>query len=292
MMCFHGMMRHCEAAVNAKVKEGAPLPADFAVQHNFEETRKAWSRRAAAFVHKPSTPLVLLAFIRITQPIMHLHYKLFKDGKHIRRPSVQSSSIADAENIPTAAFQFADMNTSPALSVLGELYDLMLPDSEAKWKVMVAIQPLEAWPEDDWFAVRCALLAVIGNTYRRLYTVFDAWPWRLCAIYNPEIPMQDREEAAREFLACSPCCLDPGFARKLQLRCKTVAELFEPRMVRFVMQFLNSIFLTTATLECGFPGPNDGCIPLQGLSECQPLRPNSSFMSSMKTGLQTCRTTS
>ena len=88
------------------------------------------------------------------------------------------------------------MNTSPALSVLGELYDLMLPDSEAKWKVMVAIQPLEAWPEDDWFAVRCALLAVIGNTYRRLYTVVDALPWRLCVIYNPEIPMQDREEAA------------------------------------------------------------------------------------------------
>eukprot|EP00974_Lingulodinium_polyedra_P052447 5045876-Lingulodinium_polyedra.AAC.1 len=72
------------------------------------------------------------------------------------------------------------MNTSFALSALGELYDLLLPDSEAAWK--------------------CALLAVMGNACRRLYKAFDACPWKHCAMYNPEIPMQDREEAAREFL--------------------------------------------------------------------------------------------
>eukprot|EP00975_Prorocentrum_lima_P066550 12909839-Prorocentrum_lima.AAC.1 len=41
---------------------------------------------------------------------------------------------------------------------------------------MIAIQPLEAWPEDDWFAVRCALLAVVGNTYRRVYKVLMHGP--------------------------------------------------------------------------------------------------------------------
>ena len=43
MACFHGMLQHCEAAVNGKRTQGdgVALPHDFAVQQSFEETRKA-----------------------------------------------------------------------------------------------------------------------------------------------------------------------------------------------------------------------------------------------------------
>ena len=82
MAVFHGLLMHVESAVNCRMKKPAAdhIAADV-VTPDLQEIRKAWSRRAAAFMHAKSTLVALLSFIKITQPLMHLHCKLFVDGK-------------------------------------------------------------------------------------------------------------------------------------------------------------------------------------------------------------------
>ena len=102
---------------------------------------------------------------------------------------------------------------------MADLSDLLLPDIHGLWNTVFAWQAQDDWPVELWQDLRYCLLVTLGNTFRQLYKVFDAWPWKLCALYDPRKSDAERVEAAEAFLATPPCCLDIGCDRKLQQQC-------------------------------------------------------------------------
>jgi hypothetical protein len=111
---------------------------------------------------------------------------------------------------------------------------------------------IDDWPDNHWWAIRSVLLTLLGTARRRLLKEWDCYPWRLHRVFDSRRPVVDRFQAAAEFLALGPCCLDPGFSRKLRLRRTTVADLMHPDVHRFRVQAFNQVTLSTQWLECAF----------------------------------------
>ena len=123
------------------------------------------------------------------------------------------------------------------------------------WRLVCSILGVGAvddWPDALFWPLRSALFTFLGSAARRLVKVWDCWPWKLCKVFDPRRKLADRMRSAQEFLDVHLCCLDPGFGRKLRARYKTVAELMDPRVQRFVIQAFNSVPLATQWLECCF----------------------------------------
>ena len=71
---------------------------------------------------------------------------------------------------------------------------------------------------------------------------------------DPRIALHKRRELITRFLKMSPCCLDLGLGRNLLKRFQNVGAeaMLQPKVLRFLVAFFNSIVLSTAFLECGF----------------------------------------
>ena len=87
---------------------------------------------------------------------------------------------------------------------------------------------------------------------RKFIRSFQVFPWRLSRLYDTSFAEAERHVACEAFLKMPSCCLDPGFSRKLQVRCPTTADLLDPKVVSFVRECFQQFPLTTTLLETQF----------------------------------------
>ena len=188
MLAFHCLLAYCEHHVNAKDGGSAQdrkekkLDDDYLITQDFQQTRAAYGRRAARFIHDPITVANMFFYLSSMAPVMVLHFQLFSMGVKVEA----SGPSADMDAIPGATFDFSDRARSPASEGWAAVSDFLLSGwSSSLWHLISScLGPLEAWPDKQWFLYRSCLMEAVGGIFRRLIFVFVKRPWSsLCAIF-------------------------------------------------------------------------------------------------------------
>ena len=118
------------------------LEDDYLIAQDFEQTRAAYGRRAARFIHDPLTLANMFFFIAITAPLMVLHYQYVHMGVN-SEPSGSKPGIA---TIPGSTFDLADRARSPASEAWAKVSGFLL-GGEASRAISDPIFPPSAAPE-------------------------------------------------------------------------------------------------------------------------------------------------
>ena len=106
LQSFHGLLPYCEHHVNAthagsaKDRKEMKLEDDYLITQDFDQTRAAYGRRLARFIHNSLTLANMLFYIGMTAPIMVLHYQYFSMGVD----SELSGSKPDMDKSPGSTF--------------------------------------------------------------------------------------------------------------------------------------------------------------------------------------------
>ena len=259
---FHGLLPYCEHHVNAKnggsakERKEMKLDDDYLITQDFDQTRAAYGRRAARFIHDPLTLAKMLFYIGITAPIMVLHYQYFCMGVK----NEPSGSKPEMDKSPGSTFEFADREKSPASEAWAKISSFLFGglycDSTVSfWSLLIGcLGPYESWPDSLWWLFRSCLLDGVGGIFRRLIFVFLKLPWSdLCPMYDTRKPLQTRQRRGAEFLRYNKCCIDKGCSLKLRRKCKSsLARLFGPELSGFMIALLNSCIHASSSLECDF----------------------------------------
>lgn len=100
--------------------------------------------------------------------------------------------------------------------------------------------------------LRRAILVVVCWLYRRFTCVMRRFPWRLLVLGDKRVPMTERHALWATFAQARPCCLQPGFARRLheQHRNCSAEEICESeRWVRIWLWFSRVFTMQCADIE-------------------------------------------
>ena len=81
---FYCLLPVVEHAMNGRrlpgVVKGGPLPADYGIAENFEQTRRERQMRVAKFIHSPTSKARLLTYLLLVKSPVRLHFRLFRDA--------------------------------------------------------------------------------------------------------------------------------------------------------------------------------------------------------------------
>ena len=69
------------------------------------------------------------------------------------------------------------------------------------------------------------------GVFRRFVCRAGKYPWLLVSLADMRIPEAKRLQIAERFLATSPCCMWPGFARKVKAEVNEPEELLSAKWV-------------------------------------------------------------
>lgn len=263
MHCFHGLLAFLEHYIHARnggsqaQRKHMVLGPDYAILQDWNVTRSAYNRRAAAFIHGAFTGAKLLLYLSIVEPLMVLHYKFFKHGT---RNAPSGPVSADVESKPGLCFDLAQPERSPVVPVLATLCQLLVkglhdPATYPVWRPVLHKLGGRDWTDDLWWCVRAALLALIGGLVRKLLYVWGELPFGdLIRAFDPRSSDEVVQRSFDAFDDLRQCCLEPGVARKLRRRYKKLGRSRCARLRRFMVPFYNSVQLCSSSLECIFAG--------------------------------------
>ena len=247
---FYCLLPVVEHAMNGRrlpgVVKGGPLPADYGIAENFEQTRRARQMRVAKFIHSPTSKARLLTYLLLVKSPVRLHFRLFRDAFGTR----PCGECHGADMAAGPVFDLANMERTPVLSILSDLMSLAC--SWEAWSLVLTALPLASWDDVHWWTTRCACFSLFGEFYLRLYAIWDVYPFKLAAGFDPRLPKDERRQHLHEFVRSSECCLDRGCSAKLRRLFPTVKELMTRQVQEFMVAFFNALCMSTASVECGF----------------------------------------
>ncbi len=64
--------------------------------------------------------------------------------------------------------------------------------------------------------LRNAVLGISAQIWWRFELVFDAWPYRLLLLCDPDVPASEKRARARELKDAKECCLDLPCTRQIK----------------------------------------------------------------------------
>ena len=163
--------------------------------------RESGRPRPHIFLRDAEARWATLLWATVQEPVMRIHYSLFKRGTWVTERPKQEGDAAAA-----AATHFADAANSPAVKACASLASLLDNAAEdAQWKGIVGqYGPLETWPQHRLRATRRRLLVGVGQLFRKLLEPMSRYPWRLAALTQEE----GAGDVASAFWSAAECCLD------------------------------------------------------------------------------------
>ena len=215
-------------------------------QHDVKTQRKKATRRqqiVLSFIRSQWSFLKLLMWVAICEPVMVIHFRLFKFGTWSSHSSDRRIGI----------FEFCS-EASPAKVALRSLTGMLSPGSSRSSELQLLVQSRFGPPTSWGQAMRqCFWSAVSGGIsmlWRKLILPFRSFPWRFCAFVNPDLSESQRMASGREFLQAPKCCLDDGFSLRLRKHIDAQDLLLLSLMEALVKHFLSCPCLSACLLAC------------------------------------------
>ena len=261
LLCWHGLLAYIEHFINGRGSETDRkhhiLPPDYGIKEDWQTTRSAYNRRAAQFIHDPSTGPKLVFYLAAIEPLMILHYKFFKYGTR----NLISGPV-DMED-PGLWFDMCQVDRSPVVPVFARISGLLLnplfhPDGCDFWrpifhKLGTAAAAAFSIPDTLWWAMRGSLLATLGSMRRKLWHQWECLPGGdLAVAFDPRNSAEVADAADERLHGLKSCCLDPACTRKLRRRFGRVSRRVSKTLSRFLVALANRVQLCSSSIECDF----------------------------------------
>ena len=234
---------------------GRSAPDDWGVDSASEDeklaapSKNAWhkqERRRALKVLRwfedSATPWKLVAFLRLAEPIMGLHYSLFKHAQ------VSPSSVDSG--CKSMIFDFCKPVHSPGLGVLDSLLEAF--QMEHMGLLTSTFGPFRSWPWELKELMHGCGLELVGQVWRRLVYHFQEWPWPLVRVADPDVEDAHKIDTCRALFSAPEACLDVGFSLKVKRLAQQPEALMSVDWQRFLFVSFNAVVVSTAFVECLF----------------------------------------
>ena len=106
------------------------------------------------------------------------------------------------------------------------------------------------WPRKVILSFQRELVVACCKLWRFLFHTFMRNPWSLAKVFNTEVPMAERERAAREFWDMKACCVDAWCGQPLRgTICTSWRGLFEANLLQFMTAMFSRSVLTSTFIE-------------------------------------------
>ena len=139
---------------------------------------------------------MLLVWLSVAQPLMIVHYKLFRHGKfQSHRDRTDDFSIFDFTG-PT--------HTNPAAQAITALVAMLLDPLGAGKRHLCLLclklgNCINEWPLRVVQALQISLLIGISASWRKLFKFFEAYPWALAPAFDEALTDQAMRQALQRF---------------------------------------------------------------------------------------------
>ena len=162
---------------------------------------------AHVFLSNPSSCWKTRLWVSLCDPLMTMHYKLFKYG------TWYGHRVSDRVSV----FEFcSDATRNVVVQALDSLArTLFEPEQQASLTGLFGLLggDMGGWPAAAKQALHVSALLAFSRLWRKLYRFFQCYPWKLAPGFDVRRDEAERRETVEQFLRASPCCLDEGFRR-------------------------------------------------------------------------------
>ena len=175
----------------------------------------------------------------LTEPVMKIHYSLFKHATWITERHADDDLGPEAEDSGLTAACFCKATENPGKKALAALAKLFLDSTSEAWgPVVLVFGPVAQWSQTRLRMARRSFCVVIGQLWRKLLHPWTQYPWKLAALVDPGSSPAQKHSCANELFADPVCCLD-GFARKLRDQVGQPEALLADESI---IEFLHAVF--------------------------------------------------
>ena len=167
------------------------LPSTDPSKWHKQERRRAL--KALRWLESVGTLQSMVLFLHSAQPVMRLHFTLFKHAQ-------QSPSPGDNER--SLIFNFCTPSKSIPIEVIASLSRLIT--STEPWTILENMigAPVSQWPADFKRQTRNAVLSLIAQVWRRLVECYRVWPWLLVPLADPDTDLVTKVRIANALFDC------------------------------------------------------------------------------------------
>ena len=192
-----------------------------------------------------------MLWVSLCDPMMIVHYKLFKYG------TWYGHRVSDRVSV----FDFcSDATTNVVVQALDSLAGILFePEQQAS---LTGLLGLLGGDMGDWSAaakqaLHVSALLAFSRLWRKLYRFFQCYPWKLAPGFDVRRDEADRRKTVEQFLRASPCCLDEGFSQVLREhvvdgRRLSVDDFFGTLLEEFLIALFEQVVVTSTQVELMF----------------------------------------
>ena len=154
-------------------------------------------QKVHTFLRNAAAKHLLMVWVVVTQPIMVLHYFLFKHGKFYNHRTGDEDAVT--------VFDFVDDTNFNRLSSTMAALSSMLMEANGhagqRHLRLLGIQlgPLEEWPTRVKVALQVSLLLGLAVLWRKLAVHFESYPWALAPAFSSNRSWAQREATLQAF---------------------------------------------------------------------------------------------
>ena len=211
-------------------------------------------RRANDFMARRFASWTTLIWIAVCDPVMVVHYRLFKHGKWYSHRRADRCSIYDF---------CGSMGSNPVASALSSLAGIVLsPEEQLSGPLaglFAALGPIEGWPSFVRSRLHVAALLAFSGLWRKLFFSFKCYPWLLAPAFDVRRSDEERRQTLSRFLNADACCLDAGLCAPLRaLRRESdgqpleANDFFNSLLEEFLIAVFDRVVVTSTQVELMF----------------------------------------
>lgn len=253
----------CQRLFPPPEEDSGPEDEGQAVGAPLDES-KAWRklarlrvRKACHFLSDKQSSWVTALWCVLTEPIMSVHFALFKHATWLSERVEEHEAEGDGEELAPgeeeelrAKFMacFCKASLSPALKALESISMLVHDPTKSGWDpVVLCFGPVLSWRQERLKITRRTLCIIIGQCWRKLVYPFQQYPWALAPLVDSEASADEKQVCGQALYSCKECQLD-AFARQLR---DTVPEdaILEPDTLDFLEAVLQRVVPTSTFVE-------------------------------------------
>ena len=174
-----------------------------------------------AFLRHPSMPLETTVLAISVEPVRYITRWLMKQCPRQQLPNRMPPLITLASGVE-----------SPLVSVLQYISGLLAGEGGRR---CLLVEDGGCDSVTEWVALNahCAkvlrriLMVTVASLHRRLDFDSQAYPWKLAALADDRVDVEDRANVATNFLRAKTCCLDRWFSYRLREHVQGLPDLMQ-----------------------------------------------------------------
>ena len=234
---------HAAAAAAAGADAGEPVDTQYLNDLSFSAVQGRRYNMSASMLRDAASVVALTVLSLVLEPLRFVSSWLMRRARENEDPRalppILDMWFSPRSPICIASQYLATMLMTPSTPRLMFLWRPAACSSAQEWCERRTA---------DMRTLRRAILHAACWLHRRFTCRMREFPWKLVSLSDHRVPQAERAALANSFMTANPCCLHPGFARRLQSRV-TEADLQSPPWSHIWVLFARLLTLQCADVE-------------------------------------------